>query len=145
MSASTLTTGTFNLVVKDRNRGVFARRNARATRFRLSGAFSVQNRSPSLSSLRSTQTGEAPASTQEQICLSSKPFNVTGCAWAVSTRCAHRISTVYTQAAALSSGAWLGLEGSKTRPRTNHFRRATERIFRFGSSNSNLGTSRHGR
>jgi hypothetical protein len=58
-----LTTGTFNLVVKDR------------TALRLSGAYSVR---------AGTLTRTRP---------SSKPVQVTGCARLLSTRCAHRIST----------------------------------------------------
>ncbi len=61
-----LTTGTFNLVVKDR------------IAFRLSGAPSVQSRD-----------------TQVRPCLSSKPDKVTSCALPVSTHCTHRISTAY--------------------------------------------------
>ena len=59
-----LTTGTFNLVVKDR------------IALRLSGAHSVQSRD-----------------TQVRLCLSSKPYKVTVRAEALSTLCAHRIST----------------------------------------------------
>jgi hypothetical protein len=57
MSALVLTTGTFNLIVKDR------------TAFRLSGAYSVQNRS-------AWRMGVSPVN-QTQICLSSKPYKVT--------------------------------------------------------------------
>jgi hypothetical protein len=59
-----LTTGTFNLIVKDR------------IALRLSGAYSVQN-----------------GITQMQIRLSSKPFKSSPRSHWLSTHCAHRIST----------------------------------------------------
>ena len=61
-----LTTGTFNLVVKDQSA------------FRLSGAPSVQG-----------------GDTQMRLRLSSKPLETTCSAAPLSTQCAHRISTVY--------------------------------------------------
>lgn len=63
-----LTTGTFNLIVKDR------------IAFRLSGAPSVQN-------------GVTPM----RIRLSSKPFKHNAQSCCLSTHCAHRISTCFSQ------------------------------------------------
>ena len=111
-----LTTGTFNLVVKDR------------TAFRLSGAYSV--RTETLTRLRP----------------SSKPYKVTDCARLLSTRCAHRISTGNAHAyrhVIPSRAQPLGGEHASRNPLFRE-KRATELISRW-LKRTNFGTSRHGR
>jgi hypothetical protein len=70
-----LTTGTFNLVVKDR------------TAFRLSGAYSVQ----------ADPENERERPHLQRIRLSSKPCKVTRCVLPLSTHCPHRIFTCFPQ------------------------------------------------
>jgi hypothetical protein len=76
-----LTTGTFNLIVKDR------------TAIRLSGAHSVQNELNAGAGVIARAFPRARRAQLHRIRLSSKPFKVTSSVAGLSTHRAHRIST----------------------------------------------------
>jgi hypothetical protein len=89
-----LTTGTFNLVVKDR------------TALRLSGAHSVQ----------ADSEHERERSRLPRIRLSSKPYKVTRPAARLSTHCAHRISTCFPQSVVRVGTTASAVQSSTARP-----------------------------